>query len=285
MKAFTLISSLFLFPLLVFAQIEVSVFAGPTYSFYDAPDSRNEIFTITSETPDGYFRQRATTIFSQNLMDRFGADGGFQLAFGLKEKWKFTSGLSLAYRSFDHDAAHKTTVLDPNAEPTFVEVNRSGSGGSFTCHTYTRNDNSDPSKKGKHDILYLGVPLQLEYAVIPNKLRVFGGAQVMTLLFTSVYEVSYDFNIESETIGNGTTYNTCTTNIDDENNHSGQQFNTLQIQARAGVSLQVFEKIALEAAFTRGLTNIFVAPEYQEYNYQNAEAYFQTVSLLVRYRL
>jgi len=100
MKAFALISSLFLLPLFTFAQIEVSVFAGPSYSFYDAPDSQRESSLVIEQTPDGIYRQNGVRVYSHELTEELGIDAGLNVTFDLYKSWGLRTGLTLNYRTF-----------------------------------------------------------------------------------------------------------------------------------------------------------------------------------------
>lgn len=207
-------------------------------------------------------------IYNLNRVSVYTPEIGFEvqgnLVIPISGKFNLLSGVGFNYFSFQQDETIHSEWIQTLSVDT-VQGNAAGfpnfPGDLGTlCDCY---ENEFPSEEFDdlkyHHQLYLQVPLRLEYNVVPGRLKLNAGAFAQLPLFGSIKEESVALTWhESE----GMTK--CRFDLIEHKNKSGDGIRHVQAGVSAGLSFSIFKNITLDVGIRKSLTNIFVAPAYQQ---------------------
>ena len=220
-------------------------------------ESSERVFQSSFYTPlDDTYSLRQQSEYRSTIMTLYKPKLGYSLMgtfqIPLRQNLQLSTGLGLTYSKFTYEQEYSFGSSTPIGLPDTVLTPEPITP---ICTNFTNSlDNSFFSQGPSYQILHLMLPLNLEYSILGDKLKLYGGIFLQTPLFSNIQTDSY--NIETELI-NGE--NWCTYVPTHTEDKSGNGLRNALFGFSAGLRYQVYKNWDVHVGMRKVNSNVFTS--------------------------
>lgn len=270
MKNFTwLIGTIMLWSYSAFGQVQLSIEGGVNY-VPSASNSENEDREATWFVPlnDSTWLQQLRNVtyqYDKTYTPKVGFEVKGNLRFRVSDRVNVRTGIGLNFLKFEFRSSAQILSATLIQQDT-VEATTSFPFNPLECDSIVNSlgDLGPVNNEPTQAILYLQIPITVEYAIIAEKFFIDAGAYIMTPVYANRKREYVSLHRE-EHAGQVV----CEYMRVEENNTSGNSLRDLLMGVSANVSYKFANRFSVKVGVAKDVSNVFVDSDYQQSPYSD----------------